>query len=393
MPPALPDPGPAALAHSARVGARIAAEIGARGGWIPFSRYMELALHAPGLGYYAAGANKFGVEGDFVTAPEMTPLFGATLAVQVAELLGESGGEVLELGAGTGRLAVDLLRELVRLGEQPSRYAILEPSPELRARQQARVERELGPLAGGVAWVNSLPRSLTGVVVANEVLDAIPCEMLRREQGTVLRRGVGVDDDAGGAGPPMFRWIDRALVPDDPLAVIARERLADVEGYVSEVNPAAEALVRTLASRLDGGSMLLIDYGFPGAEYYHPQRSQGTLMCHYRHRAHGDPLIWPGLQDITAHVDFSAIAHAAVDGGARVAGYASLAGVLLELGIAERLRALAEPGSAEYVRASAPVQKLLGPNEMGELFKVLGVARGDERPWTCFRRGDRTGRL
>ena len=383
----LPEPTAEALEHSRRLSNRIAGEIMAAGGWIPFSRFMQLALYEPGLGYYAAGAAKLGAGGDFVTAPEITPLFAQSLAVQFAAILARSGGDILELGAGSGRLATDVLDELDRLGALPDRYLVLEVGSDLRLRQQEQMFARNGRWLERVQWLDALPDRMTGVVFANEVLDAVPCEIVCRRADRWRVRGV----TTGGAAP--FEWSERALPDDDPLARLADERLPPIEGYASELAPASEALVRTLVERLAVGGLLLIDYGFPAAEYYHPQRSAGTLMCHYRHHAHPDPLWRPGLQDITAHVDFSAVASAAELAGGRIAGYASLSSVLVDLGVVDRLRECAEPGTVDYLRCVAPLQKLLSAAEMGELFKAIGIGKRLDLDWDAFRSGDRAHRL
>ncbi len=392
MPPVseLPRPDADACAHSARVGAHIAAEIAAAGGWITFARYMELALYAPGLGYYAAGATKFGAAGDFVTAPEMTPLFGAALAVQVALILDAAPRrEIVELGAGSGRLAADLLVALAARGASPSRYAILEPSPDLRERQRATIARDAVQELARVEWLSALPPAIDGAVIANEVLDALPPQLVARQRGTIFERGVAVA--AGADGGAAFAWEDRPA--DARVAALAAARFPAGGDYLSEINPAAEALVQMIGRRLVGGAMLLIDYGFPAAEYYHPQRNAGTVMCHYRHRAHADPFSWPGLTDITAHVDFSAIAAAGARAGLQVAGFAPQAAFLLGCGILDALAAVGAPESLAYAKAAAPVQKLLSPAEMGELFKVLALAKSDAIAWPGFALGDRSPRL
>jgi len=386
MSPSLPEPSTDARAHSARLRTVIDREIADAGGWIPFSRYMELALYAPGLGYYAAGAVKLGAAGDFVTAPEMTPLFAQTLARQFAELIEASDGEVLELGAGSGRFAADVLVELEVLGALPQRYLILETSPDLRARQRAHLAEAAPRLATRVEWLDALPAQITGVAFGNEVLDAVPCEIVRRARDGWMRCGVAVDRD------DCLVWEDRVL-DDSALAAFAALRLPDIEGYVSELCPAGEALVRTLCERLARGGLLLIDYGFPRTEYYHPQRSAGTLMCHYRQHVHDDPFFYPGLQDITAHVEFSAVAAAGVAGDAELAGYAPLAQALVNLGITERLQGRDAPGTAAYARRVSPVQRLLHPAEMGELFKAIGFAKAVDFGWRSFREGDQSHRL
>jgi len=351
---------------------------------------MELALYAPGLGYYAAGATKFGAAGDFVTAPEMTPLFGRALAVQVAAILDATPGrEIVELGAGSGRLAADLLGALAATRASPIRYSILEPSPELSLRQRATIAREAPDGLERVVWIDSLPPRIDGVVVANEVLDAMPVHVVARRGGAYFERGVAIV--AASGEPGEFGWAERPA--DARLAALAAQRFPAGGDYVSELNPAAEALVQGLGRRLEHGAMLLADYGFPAGEYFHPQRSEGTLMCHYRHRAHGDPFAWPGLTDITAHVDFTAIAAAGVRAGLRVAGFAPQAPFLLGCGILDALAGVGAPESSAYLKAAAPVQKLLSPAEMGELFKVLALARTDGIAWPGFAFGDRGHRL
>ena len=383
----LPAPDSVARAHSERVVAALCAAIDAGGGWISFARYMELALYAPGLGYYAAGATKLGRDGDFVTAPEMSPLFGAALAVQLRAILDATAQrDLVELGAGTGRLAADVLNALGATGALPARYRILETSPDLRGRQRATLARDASAYLPLVEWVETLPKAIDGAVVANEVLDAIPVHLVRMHDGAALERGVGRDD-----GARRFRWQDRPA--EERLAALATQRFPAGMDYVSELNPAAEALVRSIGSSLEGGAALFIDYGFPAAEYYHPQRSEGTLMCHYRHRAHADPFLWPGLTDITAHVDFTAMADAGVAAGLHVAGFAPQAPFLMSCGVLDLAAAVAPADSADYLGAAVPLQQLLAPTEMGELFKVLALARSEHIDWKGFALVDRSGRL
>ena len=387
----LPEPEAVARAHSERLSAHIRAAIASSGGRIAFSRYMDLALYAPGLGYYAAGATKLGAAGDFVTAPEMTPLFAKALATQVASILDATQGrEIVELGGGSGKLAADLLCVLAQRGELPSRYAILEVSPDLIARQRETVERRAPEHQDRVHWIGGLPERIDGVMIANEVLDAVPCTLLVREGGEWRERGVRWEtarDDAAG----RFAWADvRADARD---AALAAARFPSDGDYTSEINPAAEALVEDIGRRMTGGAALFLDYGFPAAEYYHPQRSRGTLMCHYRHRAHGDPFAWPGLTDITAHVDFTAMAEAGERAGLEVAGFTALAPFLIGCGVLDALAATGTPESVPYIRAAADVQKLLAPSEMGELFKVLALAKTDAIAWPGFDVVDRRHRL
>ena len=390
----LPPPDDDARAHAARVLGHICQQIEASGGWIPFAVFMDLALYAPGLGYYAAGARKFGSEGDFVTAPEMTPLFGQTVALQIAQILEQVGGDVVELGAGSGLLAADILDELERLGRLPQRYRILEPSAELAQRQQQRLRQRLPAMLDRVEWMESLESlespaaGFRGVVVANEVLDAIPVHILVWRREGVFERGVALEDEA-------LVWQERPLGKSLQVAAGRIGTLpADIElPYVSEVSPATTALVGSLARGIDRGAVLLIDYGFPRAEYYHPQRRNGTLMCHYRHHAHDDALFLPGLQDITAHVDFTAVAEAGVDAGCRIAGYTTQAQFLLNCGITGLLARTPAEDIAAYLPQATAVQKLLSPAEMGELFKVLALSRGIDVPLLGFSEGDHIGRL
>jgi len=391
----LPEPDADARAHSERVTAHIRAAIASSGERIAFSRYMELALYAPGLGYYSAGATKLGAAGDFVTAPEMTPLFATALAVQVGAILETTERrEIVELGGGSGRLAADLLRALAARDALPSRYAILEVSPDLAARQRETLDGLAPTLRERVSWIGALPESIDGAVIANEVLDAVPCELVARRDGKWRERGVGwkaapsaAREDARGA----FEWSDATA--DARLTGLAAARFPPDIDYESEINVIAETLVEDIGRRMSGGAALFIDYGFPAAEYYHPQRSEGTLMCHYRHRAHGDPFAWPGLCDITAHVDFTAMAEAGERAGLAVAGYTALAPFLIGCGILDALATVGAPESAAYVRAAASVQKLLAPSEMGELFKVLALAKVDAIAWPGFSIVDRRHRL
>ena len=362
--------------------AKIAAEIEPTG-FMPFARFMELALYAPGMGYYAAGAAKLGAHGDYVTAPELSPLFGQAIAAQAMQVIEAGHASILELGAGTGRMAYDLLGALAKRGLSIERYSILEVSAELRDRQRRTLE-QLDPRDfARIEWLDALPQRFSGTVIGNEVLDAVPVHLLRTAGGNTLELGVGFDAGA-------FVWRTRALAGE--LAEIAAA--LDLPGsYTTEVHLAARALMRTLAERLEAGVALFIDYGFPQREYYHPDRRQGTLMCHYRHRAHDDPLVLVGLQDITAHVDFTALAAAARSGGLDLLGYTSQAQFLINCGIVDLLRAIDPADTAAYAPAVARAQQLLSPAEMGELFKAIAFGRGVPRPLLGFRSGDRSGAL
>lgn len=376
----LPAPDADALAFSQATQALIAREIRAAGGWISFARYMELALYAPAQGYYSGGAWKFGAQGDFITAPELTPLFGATLARQAAEVMACSAPQVLEVGAGSGALAASVLPMLAQLGHVPERYLILELSGELRARQAQRLAALPGDLAARVQWLERLPEAFDGVVLGNEVLDAMPVHLARWDEVGILERGVALDD-AGG-----FAWRDR---PAEGAVLAAAQALPVQAPYLSELPLAATAWIRQWGRVLGRGALLLVDYGFPRHEYFHPQRDQGTLMCHYRHHAHSEPFHLPGLTDITAHVDFTGVAEAAVGAGLELAGYTGQAQFLFNAGLLEALAARGETDTAEYLRASNAVKMLTSPAEMGELFKVIALTRNLPGPLAGFARGDR----
>jgi SAM-dependent MidA family methyltransferase len=380
----LPLPGPDALAASRALTALIEREITEGGGWIPFSRYMELALYAPGLGYYAGGSAKLGAPGDFVTAPEMGGLFARALARQVAPLI-EQGGEILEFGAGSGALAAALLGALAQLGVAPPSSLILEPSAELAARQRVRLEA--AGVTARVRWIDHLPRRFRGVMIANEVVDAMPVHALAWTAEGVFERGVKLNGTA-------LAWTER---PAQGAALAAAQAIA-IElppsgRYESEINLFGRAWMRALAKSVEAGALLVIDYGFPAREYYHPQRSMGTIMCHYRHHAHGDPFFYPGLQDITAHVDFSALEHAANDAGLELLGYAPQASFLVNCGITGVLAETDPADTARYAPLAAEANRLLSPAEMGELFKVLAVGRGVAVPLLGFTRGERSRTL
>jgi len=379
LPSELPHPDPDALAASRALLDRIAAELAAQRNWISFARYMQMALYEPGLGYYAAGSTKLGAAGDYVTAPELSPLFARSLARQVAELLGP-GDAVLEFGAGSGALAADLSEALSAMGAGNPPYLILETSPQLRERQRER-------LGTRVRWIERLPQRFRGVMLANEVADAMPVHALAWTGPGIAERGVCANEG-------QLAWCEQPARGEALAAAREIEVALPSSGrYESEIGLEARAWMRTLAESLERGALIVIDYGFTQREYYHPQRSMGTLMCHYRHRAHGDPFYLPGLQDITAHVDFSALARAAAESGLEVLGYASQAQFLVNCGITELL-AQADPADARrYAPLAAAANRLLSPAEMGELFKVLVVARGVTQPLSGFSRGDRSHAL
>ena len=391
QPDSLPAPSPIALAQSEALVAQIAAEIAAAGGWLPFNRYMERALYAPGLGYYSGGAIKVGRRAedgsDFITAPELSPLFAATFARPIAEALEASGTrDIIEFGAGTGRLAAGLLNALHELDTPFASYSIVDLSGELRDRQRATIEAAAPELAGRVRWLDALPERFEGVVFGNEVLDAMPVRLFARLNGVWHERGVTTN----GQG---FAFADRALSSTADGAFLASLDVPDADHYVTETHEAASAFTRTVCTMLARGAAFFIDYGFPRREYYHAQRTQGTLMCHYRHRAHDDPFLYPGLQDLTAHVEFTGIAEAGVDAGADLLGFTSQGRFLLNAGITDALAEIDPMDTARFLPAANAVQKLLSEAEMGELFKVIAFSRGIDGTLDAFARGDRSHTL
>ena len=375
--PVLPPPDAQAAAHSQRVAERIAEAIVAEGDWIPFSRYMELALYAPGLGYYAAGARTFGAEGDFVTSPEISPMFARCFALQAGPVLQSVGGDILELGPGSGIFAADLFAALKEQGTLPERYLLLEVSPDLRERQRELLAQRHPDDMSRFVWIDRLPPKIRGLVIANEVLDVVPCSMLYRHGTQIVERGV-VLTEAG------FAFDDQPIAQEELARRAAAVFPPGDYDYLSEVNLAAEALIRTVASSLEAGLAIFIDYGFPEREFYHPQRSMGTMRCHYRHRFHGDPFFWPGLQDITAHVDFTAMARAAEQGGAEVVGFTTQAYFLISCGLAVLVSAGDPTMTLSKLKGTSAVHRLIGPSEMGELFKVLGFSKNLEGPVLGF---------
>ncbi|MCK7581916.1 MAG: SAM-dependent methyltransferase [Chromatiales bacterium] len=363
----LPDPDPNAAAQSRRLCARIADEIRLAGGWIPFARYMELVLYAPSLGYYSGGAAKFGGAGDFVTAPELSPLFADTLAAQVAQIMATSAGQIIEAGPGTGALAAEMLLELERRGALPERYMLLELSAELRSRQRATIEQRAPKLATRVSWLDRLPQHFSGAVIANEVLDAMPTHLVAWGEDGIFERGLTTERQ------DRFRWEDRPATG----ALLEAARTTPVTPpYLSEIGLAARAWVGSWGEILDQGILLLVDYGFPARELYHPQRSGGTLMCHYRHHAHDDPLYLPGLNDITAHVDFTAVAEAGADRTLDLYGYTSQAQFLLNCGITEVLARICPEDSDGLPAASVRRPQAPQPVRDGRTVQGHGIGQG-----------------
>ena len=367
----MPELDAAQRAHAAAVLAGLCARISERGGWIGFDEYLEQVLYAPGLGYYSAGAAKFGAAGDFTTAPELSPLFGACVARAVAPLLA-GGRDLLELGAGSGALAKVLLLRLDELGALPERYLILEVSADLRERQHALLRALPPPLYARVQWLDTLPRrALRGVILANEVADALPFQCFTVTADGYAERGVALDahGDPNWAERPAPAALQAELVR---LAASLPESLAI--GYHGELCPRLGSWLASLAAALESGGILLFDYGLSRRELYHPQRDAGTLRCHYRHRAHDNPFRNPGLQDITAWVDFTRLAAAAADAGLQVAGYCTQAAFLLGAGIDAELARAGD--DLERARRASEARQLLLPGEMGETFKVLLLTRG-----------------
>jgi SAM-dependent MidA family methyltransferase len=376
--PWLPEPPPDECSRSGELAALIRAEIGRAGGEIPFSRFMALALYAPGLGYYAAGRGVPGARGDFVTAPEIGNLFARCIARQCVTVLRATQGDILEAGGGSGRMCADVLLELEALDCLPDRYLILDLSAALRGHQQETIRKIAPHLLNRVVWLDALPERFSGVALANELLDAMPVEIVRIKNGRVAQMGIGIEGD-------RFIWREQA-VPTE-LADLARERIASgdrPDGYTSEINLNAEGWVRAAGDWLHSGVLFIFDYGFPRAEYFHPDRHRGTLMCHYRQRAHDDPLLWPGLQDITAHVDFTSIAQAAREAGLDCLGYTTQGAFLLGAGIAE-LAGAHQRDPVQAMTLAAEIRKLTLPHEMGELFKVIAFGRDFGEPLSGFR--------
>ena len=396
--PPLPVSSEAALQHSHAVKELIHAELAAAGGWISFAQYMRLALYAPGMGYYSGGAAKFGQEGDFVTAPEISSLFGRALARQAAQVLEltDDGGDILEFGAGSGKLALDLLLELERLGNLPGRYFILEVSAELRQRQRQLLEKYAPHLLLLVVWLERLPARFNGLILANEVLDAMPVHLVAWRDADLFERGVTSSVSNGDE----FGWNECPLREGElfeaarALTPWIESGSGDISGgvseYVSEINLAAWGFMASLAKILQQGAIVLIDYGFGRGEYYHPQRNCGTLMCHYRHHAHDNPFYLPGLQDITSHVDFSAVAEAATNAGLELLGYTTQAYFLINCGITESLAQTPAENVKEYLPLANQLQKLVSPAEMGELFKAIAFGKNISQPLIGFTSGDKS---
>lgn len=357
----LPEPGPEAQAASQKLTALIKQEININDGWISFARYMELALYAPQLGYYTGGAAKLGSAGDFITAPEISSFFGSALANFAVEVLPQTANQLMEFGAGTGKFAADLLTELHNQGRAPERYYIVELSGELRARQEQLLRN-----FPEVVWLQQMPVSFSGLVIGNEVLDAMPVQLVKKKATGWNEVGVSWEENG-------FQWAGKPLKGTALLEQIPHAEQLPT-GYLTELHVTAKGFMTSVAQMLNKGNSglaVFIDYGFPTSEYYFPQRDQGTLMCHYRHHAHTEPFYWPGLQDITSHVDFSAMCEAGQSAGLDLLCYTSQAAFLLQTGIGELLLRTSPTDPMRYLPQANALQKLVSPAEMGELFKVL----------------------
>ncbi len=374
----LPVPEASAQAHSEKLIAFIHNEIISNGGAISFRDYMQHVLYAPGLGYYSAGSAKLGDEGDFITAPEISPLFSQTLANAILPVL-QQQPFILEAGAGRGVMAADILAALQQQDALPEKYFILELSADLQQRQKATITEHVPELLERVEWLQALPEEFSGVILGNELLDAMPVQLFQKKDGHFFEYFVGWEKD---------RFVTFLKPAGDRL----RHRLQEIEkargevfteGYHSEINFVAEDFIRSMGQTLQQGMMIFIDYGFPRHEYYHPQRHGGTLMCHYRHRAHPDPFVYPGLQDITAHVDFTAMADAALESGMKVSGYTNQAGFLMGAGLLE-LPALQQEDTEKQIELANQIKKLTLPHEMGELFKVIAFSKQCDIPLPAF---------
>lgn len=381
----LPLPDDNAVHHSEKLIACIKSEIEKNNGSISFQRYMELALYAPGLGYYAAGSTKLGDEGDFVTAPEISSLFSQSLARAILPAL-ESGQAdvILEVGAGRGRMAADILVFLQKENKLPKEYWILELSADLRERQKQTIATRAPDLVDKVKWLDELPEQFSGIVLANELLDAMPLQLFQKTDNDVNEINV-----VWREGRFCFQFCSSF---DERLITRVNEIEAELgiilsSGYLSEINFSAEDWIKSIAERLQQGVIILIDYGFPRHEYYHAQRQQGTLMCHYRHRAHPDAFVYPGLQDITAHVDFTAMADAALEANMQVMGYTNQASFLMGAGLLE-LAVMDENDIAAQMELAGQIKKLTLPHEMGELFKVIGFSKNIDVTLPAFQLQD-----
>lgn len=367
----LPVPGDFAQQHSEKLIMLIKSEIDKNDGLISFQRYMELTLYAPGLGYYAAGSSKLGEEGDFITAPEISSLFSQALANAILPILNKDE-IILEVGAGRGRMAADILLYLKQKNKLPKEYWILELSADLRERQKKTIEKTIPDFLDKVKWLDGLPENFSGVVLANELLDAMPVQLFQKTENDINEVYVVWEDDKFEFQLKSSfdaRLISRVKDIESELDIILNP------GYISEINFSAEDWIKSIAEWLDKGVIILVDYGFPRHEYYHEQRNQGTLMCHYRHRTHPDAFVYPGLQDITAHVDFTAMADAALEANMKVIGYTNQVSFLMGASLLELAELESGADVQQQMEVASQIKKLTLPHEMGELFKVIGFSK------------------
>ena len=373
----IPEPSIDAINHSEKLYQHLADQL--KDQPLPFHNVMEQLLHAPGLGYYSAGAHKIGAAGDFTTAPEISPFFGYALAQQCAQVLAKSGGSILEFGAGLGTLAKNILKQLQAENCLPDNYFIVEISADLRQRQQQMLQQQIPELYSKIIWLDQLPEDgFKGVILANEVIDAMPVHLFRMNGSCAHEVNVAIDDagelvlqETGvpSLSPALANWFEREEIKKLPFAD------GCVDGYTSEVNLAMESWITALAKCLDQGLILLLDYGYPRHEYYLPERSQGTLICHYRHHSHDQVLSLLGLQDITAHVDFTAVAESAYDAGLSVTGYTNQASFLTGCGILQTAEQAADGDLDKQMRLAQQIRTLIMPEEMGEIFKVIALTK------------------
>ncbi len=367
----LPEPSADALKHSERLISQIRDEIDANGGSISFKRYMEMALYEPGLGYYVTGTHKLGAQGDFVTAPEISPLFSRCVANQCAEIIRKVGGCVLEFGAGSGIMATDILLELEQQNQLPEKYYILDLSPDLIQRQQQKIQKHAPHLLEGVEWLSSMPAEFNGIIIANEVLDAMPVTVFTQHEDSVFEHHVIFENNS------LYEQLNPA---DEKLKqqVLNLNIPGDATPYTSELNQNIEAWLKTLSNSLKTGVILLVDYGYPRSEYYLPERNKGTLICHYQHLVNEAPLHYPGLQDITASVDFTAVAEAADSAGLKVAGFTAQAGFLANAGLEKYFMQALDNNPDDQYKLAQQVRILSLPSEMGERFKFIALCKNYE---------------
>ena len=382
----LPEPDADALNHSQKLLARIKQEISAQGGAISFRRYMEMALYEPGLGYYVAGTHKIGEQGDFITAPEISPLFSRCIANQCAEVLGNNKGDILELGAGSGTMACDILLELEKQRQLPDHYFILDLSPDLKQRQYQTLEKQAPQLLEKVTWLTSLPDDFNGIIIGNEVLDAMPVDVFTQQNEQVFEHHVILENDK------LLEQL-RPASEDLHQQVMSLNIPHDATPYTSEINPNLQGWFESISACLESGVLLLVDYGYPHSEYYLPERNKGTLICHYQHLVNEAPLHYPGLQDITASVDFTAVAEAADKTGMNVAGFTSQAAFLSNAGLEQHFMQALDANPDDQYKLAQQVRTLSLPSEMGERFKFITLSKNYDIPLQGFSELDQRYRL